>query len=165
MRCVLLLLLISFNTIAQDISCVCCEANQTAFDFWIGEWTVTNPDGSYAGTNVIKRREADCRIIENWTSATEGLWGVSTSYYDPQKKKWIQLWIDSDDKGLYLVGNFIDGAMVLTSKPDYSPQGMKINRIIWTPYSDGTVRQQWESTLDEGKTWKTEFNGLYSPKK
>ena len=35
------------------------------------------------------------------------------------------------------------------------------NRITWTPNSDGTVRQLWEVSKDQGESWQTEFDGLY----
>ncbi len=36
--------------------------------------------------------------------------------------------------------------------------------ITWTPNADGSVRQHWE-TSEDGKTWKTAFDGLYTPRK
>jgi hypothetical protein len=35
------------------------------------------------------------------------------------------------------------------------------NRITWTPHPDGSVRQLWEQSTDEGKTWQVAFDGLY----
>ena len=33
-----------------------CDAPEfRQFDFWLGEWTVTKPDGQLAGTNRISR--------------------------------------------------------------------------------------------------------------
>jgi len=34
-------------------------------------------------------------------------------------------------------------------------------RITWTPNHDGNVRQLWESSDDDGKTWTTAFDGIY----
>ncbi|CAN5170593.1 hypothetical protein BH11PSE14_BH11PSE14_24070 [soil metagenome] len=34
-------------------------------------------------------------------------------------------------------------------------------RITWTPNADGSVRQFWESSSDDGKRWTTAFDGLY----
>ena len=43
----ILILLLNFNfLLAQNNDpCSCCTENHTAFDFWIGDWTVTNTDG------------------------------------------------------------------------------------------------------------------------
>ncbi|WP_245917623.1 hypothetical protein [Aureitalea marina] len=48
------------NLNAQDSNCPCCTPEHRAFDFWIGEWEVTNPDGSEAGVNTITRIEDGC---------------------------------------------------------------------------------------------------------
>ena len=48
-----------FNDFAQEESCACCTENHRAFDFWVGTWQVTNPDGSPAGTNTIVKSEGD----------------------------------------------------------------------------------------------------------
>ncbi len=44
---------------AQEESCACCTENHRAFDFLVGTWQVTNPDGSPAGTNTIVKSEGD----------------------------------------------------------------------------------------------------------
>jgi len=38
-----------------------------------------------------------------------------------------------------------------------------IDRIAWTPHPDGTVRQVWDYSRDEGKTFTIVFDGLYRP--
>ena len=158
-------MVITYSGFAQNADCACCTANHTAFDFWIGQWTVTNPNGSYAGSNVIDKIQDNCVLRENWTSATPGYTGTSTNYYDSIKKQWIQLWVDNQGQSLYLYGNLIDGAMVLQSDPTPGQNGNIINRVSWTPNSDGTVRQHWETSIDDGVTWATAFDGLYTPKK
>jgi hypothetical protein len=37
-----------------------------------------------------------------------------------------------------------------------------LNRITWTPLDGGKVRQRWDSTLDGGKTWTVQFDGIYA---
>ncbi len=34
---------------AQSNNCACCTEKHSEFDFWIGEWAVTQPNGSPAG--------------------------------------------------------------------------------------------------------------------
>jgi hypothetical protein len=35
------------------------------------------------------------------------------------------------------------------------------HRIAWSPQPDGRVRQLWETSADDGKTWKVGFDGRY----
>jgi len=39
-----------------------------------------------------------------------------------------------------------------------------MHRITWEPLEGGDVRQTWDTSTDEGQTWSTQFNGLYSQK-
>ncbi|MEQ1516386.1 MAG: hypothetical protein ABL931_07860, partial [Usitatibacteraceae bacterium] len=44
----------------------CLSIENRQFDFWIGDWDVTTPDGKLAGTNLIKPILAGCVLHENW---------------------------------------------------------------------------------------------------
>ncbi len=46
----------------HEKSRTCCTENHKAFDFWLGTWQVTNPDGSPAGISTIAKSEGDCVI-------------------------------------------------------------------------------------------------------
>ena len=37
------------------------------------------------------------------------------------------------------------------------------NRIAWSHEPEGRVRQHWETSADDGKTWVTAFDGMYHP--
>ena len=82
-------------SLAQDTPCNCCTEEHKAFDFWIGSWEVTTPDGNSAGTNKITKVEGNCIIRENWISAKSGYTGSSTNFYNSESKQWEQLWIDN----------------------------------------------------------------------
>jgi hypothetical protein len=36
--------------------------------------------------------------------------------------------------------------------------------MTFTPGSDGSIRQVWKQSTDDGKTWKVEFDGIYKRK-
>ena len=40
-------------------------------------------------------------------------------------------------------------------------KGTVINRITWAQLPDGKVKQQWETSTDNGTSWKTSFVGTY----
>jgi hypothetical protein len=133
------------------------EARQ--FDFWVGSWEVTTPDGKIAGHNRIELI-LDGRVLqEHWTGAGN-FTGTSLNLYDASAKVWRQFWVDRVGGVLQLTGGLIDGRMVLTGT---STAGDKttIDRITWTPNADGTVRQYWEQSTDDRQTWTVAFDGLY----
>lgn len=134
------------------------EARQ--FDFWVGEWEVTNPAGKLAGRSKIESIAGGAALLENWTGANAGFTGKSLNAYNPARKQWQQFWVGSDGGILELVGGLVEGRMILSA--EHAVKGVRtIERITWTPNADGTVRQHWEQSVDGGRTWKTAFDGLY----
>ena len=56
-----------------------------------------------------------------------------------------------------------DGAMVMEGWGPTGEDGLDPvdrQRITWTPEGDG-LRQVWETSSDDGKTWEVAFDGLY----
>jgi hypothetical protein len=138
----------------------CSSPEYRQFDFWIGEWEVKDAKGKLLGHNKIFPILDGCALSENWTSAG-GNPGVSTNFYDKSTKQWHQTWIDNNGGSLYLNGNLIDGVMVLT---DQTKSSKTIQKISWTPLDDGRVKQHWEASKDQGKTWSDVFIGFYERK-
>ena len=156
-----LICFMSLSLSAQTNNCNCCAENNKSFDFWIGSWTVTNPDGTPAGKNVIKKIQNDCILQENWTSASAGYTGTSNNFYNAKAKLWEQIWIDNQGGNLHLKGNRKDNQMILHSDEETNKDGLNFyHRITWTQNEDGTVRQHWE-TITEGKDIAVAFDGLY----
>lgn len=133
-----------------------CAGNENqGFDFWIGEWTVTSPSREgWSADSSITRHNDGCSIHESYSSP-QGYTGSSINFYDQNDRKWHQTWIDNQGAALYLEGGLVDGNMVMSDGE---------NRITWSKQPDGTVRQHWETTSDEGKSWTTAFDGYYARK-
>ncbi|MFP2994399.1 hypothetical protein ABN763_00745 [Spongiivirga sp. MCCC 1A20706] len=152
------------NTDAQNNKpCNCCSEEHTTFDFWLGDWEVTNPNGSKAGINKISKIQDGCIIKEEWTSATAGYTGTSYNFYNAAINKWEQVWIDNQGSILKLSGNYVEDKMVLESDESKNKAGKLVkNRITWSKNGDGTVLQVWD-VVHEGKVISTLFRGLYKP--
>lgn len=137
----------------------CKGAGYDEFDFWVGEWEVVNPAGTVAGVNSITRDYDGCVVREQWRGA-RGMNGSSFNIYDPRSRRWHQTWVDNTGTLLTIDGAFTNGSMRLVGK-GVSPQGTSLNRVTFTPNKDGTLRQLWEVSADEGKTWTIAFDGTY----
>jgi hypothetical protein len=138
----------------------CTAPAYRQFDFWLGDWNVTRPDGRTAGSSRITRILGGCAIREEWTGAS-GSSGTSLNVYDADADRWRQTWVDDRGGVLLLTGGIRDGKMVLEGQTP-APGGKSVRqRITWAPASGGRVRQYWDSSSDGGKTWKTEFDGIY----
>lgn len=145
---------------APQTNCPQPEARQ--FDFWVGEWTVTS-NGKPAGDNRISNLHGGCTLFEEYTAARGGYEGKSFNYYEPTDGKWHQVWVDNGGLRLHLAGGLTDGSMILSGSRKAGEQTV-VDRITWTPNDDGTVRQLWESSTDDGGTWTVAFDGLYTRK-
>lgn len=143
-------------------SCATPEFRQ--FDFWLGDWTVHLPDGRLAGTNLITREFKGCVLHEHW-AGHGGSNGESFNIYDAARESWHQTWVDDGGTLLTLEGGLVGTSMVLSGEKTGAGGARTIERITWTPDSDGRVRQLWESSPDGGKTWTVQFDGLYTRKR
>ncbi|HEY2344876.1 MAG TPA: hypothetical protein VGH80_03215 [Xanthomonadaceae bacterium] len=140
----------------------CAAAESRQFDFWIGEWEVS-ADGKHAGRSRIQSILGGCAILENWSGAS-GNEGKSLNTWNAAATRWEQYWVDGSGTPLHLIGGIVDGRMVLSGRqsvPDPQTGRIRIDRITWTPNADGSVRQLWESSDDDGGSWTTSFDGLY----
>lgn len=156
-------LLLPAQTSAQSPSDKACQSEeQHQFDFWIGDWEVFLPNGQKAGENRIERIAGGCALLENWVGHG-GVFGTSLNFYDRDRGLWHQTWVDNSGEPLILNGSFARPQMVLLSEP-IGASGKPVptrQRITWTPQGDGSVRQHWESSSDNGATWTTAFDGKY----
>ena len=136
-----------------------CESPEyRQFDFWLGYWEVNNPTGDVVGTNTITAVSGGCGVHERWEGAGGGV-GESLNAYDRRTGSWHQTWVGGRGLVLRLEGGLQDGSMVLEGEL-MEGDGI-LQRITWTPSSDGSVRQHWETSEDGATTWTTAFDGTY----
>ncbi len=139
-----------------------CRYSEQArqFDFWIGEWDVKSTTGQQAGTSSIQLMLGECVIYENWTSAPpQNYAGKSFNLVNAATGKWMQTWVD--DKGAvieFIDGEYKDNKLVFVTKPDSQNQ---ITRLTFFNIEPNLVRQLFEVTIDDGKSWKTTTDLYY----
>ena len=130
------------------------------FDFWLGEWEVTTPDGQVAGTNSITKAEDGCLLIERWTAA-QGSTGQSYNFYDTGLDKWRQVWVARGATIDYAGKLTEDGEMRLEGKIAYRNGTTAPFRGSWTPEADGSVTQHFQQYNSETESWDDWFTGIY----
>jgi len=137
----------------------CKEPAARVFDFWLGRWDVT-VSGQAAGTNEITLEEDGCLLHEHWVGSRGGT-GQSFNWYDRATGMWHQVWVSNTGNGLQLAGRYAGNRLTLEGTgpgPKGQPQAQ---RLSFFRNEDGTVRQLWETSDDEGRTWQVAFDGLY----
>ena len=133
------------------------------FDYWVGEWQVTDSGATKVyGTNSVTNEEAGCLVHEHWASVNGGT-GQSLNFYDAAAARWEQVWVGSGGGMLTLIGHLDGGTMVLEGE-NGPASGRMLNRVAWIPEPDGRVRQLWKVSTDGGKSWTVSFDGWYRRK-
>ncbi len=147
----------------------CSDGVFRQFDFWVGEWTVSNSQGAVIAHSTIQRTANDCAITEHWRPVN-GPDGVSISWYATTDSMWHQQWVGGGGWIERMAGGFRDGTMTMiatesamlpgSSVPaSAAPQAGKY-RTNWALQPDGSVKQWGEATTD-GATWTPAFVGIY----
>lgn len=140
------------------------NANFRHFDFWIGEWDVY-VGGQKVGENSITKAKGGCAIHENYITQRNYA-GQSINFYSPVDKKWHQHWVGSSgDVYNYVETKREEGLLQFVSDFRTFQGNIVLSRLTFTLNDDGTVRQLFESSSDDGETWTSAFDGLYKPKK
>jgi hypothetical protein len=151
-----MMLMAIFVSAQNNNSSLCTSAKAHEFDFWMGEWIVyQNGSDKIVGYNTVTSVAGGCGIQENWRDVTGRSIGTSLNKYAFRREKWQQFWIDNSGLTLELEGHYADNKMILSNPT---------NRITWFNNTDGTVRQFWEQSPDNGQTWTVAFDGLYKKK-
>jgi len=149
----------------------CSDTVHRQFDFWIGKWEAYNLKGQKAGDSKVELILDSCIILENWTSAAviKGLRYAGKSYntYNAVTQKWQQYWVDNTGGVTeYFNGNYENNKMTLQTANVKQPDGsFKIQKMTFFNLAPDKVRQLGESSVDEGKTWKTDFDLEYRRRK
>lgn len=132
------------------------------FDFWLGEWNVTTIQGNQVGTSRIESIANGCALLENWTGGRGGT-GKSINAYNPVIKQWQQYWVGSDGEILDYTRSEFDGKSMIFFASSFREADHR-KRLTFTPQDASTVRQHAETSVDGGKTWKTEYDFYYHRK-
>ena len=139
-----------------------CAADEKhhAFDFWIGEWDVSQ-SGQAAGSNNIQSILGHCVIFEQWESLSGSL-GKSFNYYDPGYDHWRQIWVSDSGTVIEFTGQARDGGIFYTAQTVNPADGaVTHHKFEFTQNEDGSVRQFWATSTDAKETWTTSWDGHY----
>jgi hypothetical protein len=139
----------------------CTAPEYDQFDFWVGRWQVkvaAAPPGAPPAPSDITKEAGGCAVFENFGNGS----GRSINVYNPATGDWHQTYLFSNNQRLILVGGRVGSDMVLSRELPGTPGSF--DRWIWSPLSEGRVRQFNEVSTDGGATVHIGFDGTYSPR-
>lgn len=147
----------------------CAVPQQKQFDFWVGEWDLTWPGGKQGelahGTNQIRRTMDGCVVEENFNGGDSmPLRGMSLSTFDTRSGQWKQTWVDNQGGYLDFLGAFQNRQMIL-SRAARKPDGtVFLQRMVFKNITRDAFDWSWESSTDNGKSWKVVWPIHYTRK-
>ncbi len=155
----LLALLIVTKTTGHGSPVVCTAPIYHQFDFWVGQWTVTNSSGKVVGTDTVTRELNGCIIYERYVDAGDNSVGIGLSGVQFGNRAWHQTFMDDAGAVITLDGSFHNGKMELrgTNYPAGSPL---MSDGIWMLHGN-VVEEIWKVSTDGGRTWKVRFDGFF----
>ena len=139
------------------------KAEYHQFDFWLGEWDVTD-HGQKIATSSIQSIVGGCIIFENY-SQLDGYTGKSFNFYDATLGKWRQTWVDAYGNISEFTGELRDGAIHYDGETHRAEGRRVMRRMILTKLEDNRVRQYSERSLDGGKSWSVAYDYIYTRRK
>ena len=140
----------------------CASTPHRAFDFWVGEWDVSGPDGKPAGTSRVERILDGCVIMEHWSTIGAPYSGKSFNTFNPADGQWTQHWVDSTGASIVLSGTF-EGTTLVYRRDLVRRDGKPAKaRMTFFNLPDGRVRQLVEQSIDGGATWNTQVDYMYT---
>lgn len=145
------------------------------FDFWIGEWDLTNlrlqEDGSWSevgtATNRVFPVAGGCGIVELWDGYLGGshIRGFSVRTYSSETGKWhlVLNWPRQNRAGFSMLeGVFTQGRGEFFSESTAADGSPGLTRYTFADIGHDTFRWNDGTSLDGGQTWRTswimEFN-------
>ena len=160
------LIALALAALVQTAPVDCTDADHRAFDFWLGDWSVTAvASGTVVAESRIESVAGGCAIQETYHQ-TVGPGGTPTDYrghsysaFDPIDRVWRQFYVDSGGTVWAFAGQAVGDAMVLIVD-----RGALQRRMTVAPSEDGSVRQTGEVSRDGGQTWSTGYDFIYRPR-
>src|SRR5262245_28466680 len=152
----LILILLNAAVGLSEEALKCDTPEHRQLDYWIGSWDVYDQKtNKLVGSSRIEKRLAGCVIFESW-SGSDNFEGHSFNLYNREAAKWQQVWVDSRGQRIDFNGEVRQDGIHYEG-PFRSAGKEVLARMKFLKLQDQKVRQLWEQSTDNGKTWKTEF--------
>ena len=133
------------------------------FDFWLGDWAITNPNGSNEASSRVYLALGQYLLVENWDDG-RGHKGENLFAYSADDKTWHGMFADNHGRVHVFTGKVTTGLAEFYGPSRGSAGESVLNRIRVVRLAPDKVEQSWEQSTDNGASWAAVFKGEYSRK-
>jgi hypothetical protein len=160
-RSFLLFLLIPAMSLCQNTA-PCSQPECRQFDFWLGQWDLHYNDTAHATNHIVKDLNG-CVIEEQFNDPNQKFSGRSWSVYNPASHQWQQTWVDNQGGYIVLTGAFQNDTMALYAESKKQQDGtISRKRMLYYNIRANSLDWNWETTADDGNSWKVLWKIHYS---
>lgn len=146
---------------AQANSCA-QDPQVRQLDYWLGDWTVTNPGSSASNTSSVTASLDRCLFVENWRGQ-QGHAGEDVFAYSAEDRNWYGMFADNEGRAHVFTKGTVAGGSAEFEGTSGGPHGeVVLNRVKLVRTGPGKVEETWEKSTDNGTSWKMAFRGEYS---
>src|ERR1700733_420612 len=133
------------------------------FDFWLGDWAISNPNGSGEASSRVYLALGQYLLVESWDDG-RGHKGENLFAYSADDKSWHGMFADNQGRVHAFTGRVTSGLAEFYG-PSRGPKGEAVlNRIRVVRIASDTVEPSGESWQGNGTSWTAVFKGEYSRK-
>ena len=143
---------------ADDTATASAECRQ--FDFWLGDWKITNPSGSKEASSRVYLALGQYLLVESWDDG-KGHKGENLFAYSSDDKSWHGMFADNEGRVHVFTGKVVPGLAEFYGPSRGSNGEAVLNRIRVTRIAADKVKQSWEKSIDNGASWTAVFAGEY----
>jgi hypothetical protein len=132
-------------------------------DYWLGNWSMTNPGAASASTasSKVSLSLDKCAFVEHWDSGT-GHVTEKTFAYSPDDKNWYGMFVDNEGRAHVFTQGKVTSGTAEFDGPSRGPNGEAVlNRVKVVRLSANKVEESWEKSTDNGGTWKLVYRAEY----
>jgi hypothetical protein len=139
----------------------CRGSEFRVFDFWLGNWEMQDrSSGTPLGKATVQKIHGDCAIREDWFALSGGS-GANIVTYHPPQQAWRMVSVTKSGGYLLSHGKWENAKLTFLTESHALGGTAQRRRIAWQKTDNpNRVLQTWEVSLDDGKTWRTEFDGV-----
>lgn len=141
------------------------EPSTEQFDFWCGRWSAATVDDGSAltGTNEVDWLWDRTVLREQFSlPQPDGTVYRGTSLSVPVPGRgWCQTWVDSAGGYLDFVGGWDGSRMVLERTAARAGVSVR-QRMTWRDIGPDAFQWDWESSTDDGRSWRVDWHIDYA---
>jgi hypothetical protein len=146
-----------------DDAKACAGGEHRQFDFWLGNWAVSN-NGASVGKSKVDLALDQCLIVENWEGARNHS-GENIVGYSPEDRRWYGMFADNEGRIHVFTEGKVAAGVAEFQGTSRGPNGEAVlNRMKIARSGADKVEETWEKSSDNGANWNVVYRGEYSRK-